>query len=83
MIKEKEDEVSRNKEVIRLAEQGLHSKEIEQLNSALQTYIAVWRELFKDAYTPNRKMIFSTIIGCIRVYRDLVELELKIDINSF
>ncbi|CAH1059858.1 hypothetical protein [Paenibacillus pseudetheri] len=50
---------------------------------ALQTYIPVWREVFKKASTAKKKMMLSTIIECVRVYRDSVELTLKLKISSF
>lgn len=50
---------------------------------ALQTYIPVWREVFKKASTAKKKMMLSTIIECVRVYRDSVELTLKLNISSF
>ncbi|WP_216857488.1 hypothetical protein [Paenibacillus tritici] len=84
MIKEKEEEVLKIQETIRLAEQVLRSKKVEQVEiQALQTYIPVWREVFKKASTAKKKMMLSTIIECVRVYRESVELTLKLDINSF
>jgi hypothetical protein len=50
---------------------------------ALQTYIPVWREVFKEASTAKKKMKLSTINECVRVYRESVEIKLKINIDSF
>jgi hypothetical protein len=79
MVKEKESEVSLLLAKLEKSEQDLNSKKVEQVEmQAFQTYIPVWREVFKKASTAKKKMMLSTIIECVRVYRDSVELTLKI-----
>lgn len=84
MVKKKESEVSLLLAKLEMFEQELNSKKVEQVEiQALQTYIPVWREVFKKASAAKKKMMLSTIIECVRVYRDSVELTLKLNISSF
>lgn len=84
MVKEKESEVSLLLAKVEKSEQELNSKKVEQVEiQSLKTYIPVWREVFKKASTAKKKMMLSTIIECVRVYRDSVELTLKLNISSF
>lgn len=56
MVKEKEREVSLLLARLEKSEQEHNSKKVEQVEiQALQTYIPVWREVFKKASTTKKK----------------------------
>ncbi|MED4378706.1 hypothetical protein [Schinkia azotoformans] len=84
MINDKQKEISELNEKIEQLEQQLESKKVEHAElEALQKHVPVWREVFKKASIEQKKMMLSTIIKSIDVYKDRIELNLNLHIREF
>lgn len=66
------------------AEGELKSKESELFEmEELKKYIPVWGEVFENASIEKKKMMLSTIIDNIVVYRDKIDITFKIQLTQF
>jgi site-specific DNA recombinase len=84
LIKDKENEVLDLQLKTKKVQQELDSKKVEYAEmEALQKYIPVWREVFEQASSEKKKMMLSTIIGGVVVYRDRIEVYFKLHISQF
>lgn len=84
LIMEKEKEVSDLSEKVNLVESELENKKVEfEQMKTLQKYIPKWSEVFEQASTEKKKMMLSTIINGITVYRDKIEIDFKLNISQF
>ncbi|WP_240672277.1 hypothetical protein [Anoxybacillus flavithermus] len=71
-------------ESINKAKLDLESKKVELSEmEELQRYIPVWREVFEKVSVEKKKMMLSTVIDKIVVFRDRVEITFKISLNRF
>lgn len=62
----------------------MENKKIEEEEMrTLQEYVPVWKDVFDQASDSKKKMMLATIIGCVRVFRDRVEIDFKLRINQF
>jgi DNA invertase Pin-like site-specific DNA recombinase/ElaB/YqjD/DUF883 family membrane-anchored ribosome-binding protein len=86
-----EEAIARTKEKIseleiglQKAEKALTSKQIEEAEiKTLQQHVPVWRKVFDQASDAKKKMMLGTIIDCVRVFRDRVEVDFKLRIDQF
>ncbi len=84
LINQKENELRELEESINKAKLDLESKKVELSEmEKLQRYIPVWREVFEKASVEKKKMMLSTVIDKIVVFRDRVEITFKISLNRF
>ncbi len=84
LINQKENELRKLEESINKAKLDLESKTVELSEmEELQRYIPVWREVFEKASVEKKKMMLSTVIDKIVVFRDRVEITFKISSNRF
>ncbi|MFI8711983.1 recombinase family protein [Brevibacillus brevis] len=84
MIQDKENEILEIQTKLKAAQQALDSKEMEQVEvEALQTSIPKWRVVFDQASIEKKKMMLSTIIDCVVVHREGIEIKFKLRIGQF
>ncbi|UGB29946.1 recombinase family protein [Metabacillus sp. B2-18] len=84
IIESKEKEVKELNKLVEEAQQELDSKKIELHEvEELKKHIPIWREVFENASSEKKKMMLSTVIERVVVYKDNVEITFKININQF
>lgn len=84
MIHDKENEILEVQTKWNTARQVIESKKMERVEvEALQTSIPKWRAIFEKASIEKKKMMLSTIIDCIHVHRDGIEIKFKLRIGQF
>jgi DNA invertase Pin-like site-specific DNA recombinase/flagellar biosynthesis chaperone FliJ len=83
-IAKTKDKISELEIVLQKAEKALTSKKIEEAEiKTLQQYVPVWRKVFDQASDAKKKMMLATIIDCVRVFRDRVEVDFRLRIDQF
>lgn len=84
MIQDKENEILEVQSKLENVKQEIESKKLERVEvEALQTCIPKWRKVFEQASIEKKKMMLSTIIDCIHVHRDGIEIKFKLRIGQF
>lgn len=80
--KNKENEelyIEKNKLETIISKKNLNNKDIIEFKNM----IPVWKEEFENADFEVKKMLLSEIIKEIRVYNEKIEIDLRIEINSY
>jgi hypothetical protein len=84
LIEETKRNIDEAEEKRQVLQEVLERQKVEKVElEAVKTYVPVWREVFENASNEKKKMMLSTIIGSIQVYREKIEIEFKLHINQF
>ncbi|WP_073341230.1 recombinase family protein [Caldanaerobius fijiensis] len=84
LIEEKEKEIKDIDSKIEQLQKELQSKQLEVNDMIeLKNTIPVWKEVFEKASISKKKMMLSQIIDKIVVYRDKIDVHVKIHLNQF
>ncbi|WP_167353650.1 recombinase family protein [Thermoanaerobacter thermohydrosulfuricus] len=84
LIEQKEKEIKEIEKLIKEVKNNIQKKQVEfdDLEN-LKNILPTWRETFEKASIHQKKMMLSTIIDKVIVYRDKVDIQIKIKLHQF
>lgn len=84
LIEEKEKEISVLSNEIAVLQEEINSNDVElEEMIQLQEHIPVWSEVFAEANDNQKKKMLSTIVKQVTVFRDNIDIEVRLHINQF
>lgn len=83
LIEEKQNEVEATKaELDKIEAQALHKKIEQSEMENLVKSIPVWKEKFQEAPLEQKKMMLNSVIDSVTVYKDHVDLKIKLKVHE-
>lgn len=84
LIEEKEKEISQLSNDIFVLQEEINSNDVElEEIMQLQKHIPVWSEVFTEANDNQKKKMLSTIVKQVTVFRDNIDIEIRLNIKKF